>query len=274
MFNPLYAIFLAVACWVLPLSAQAEPWFGAQFAADIVMYPSKDPKDVASGKLYAGDRILRAEGTHNGQSKIVIIDYRNRKSWTVLPDTRQYLKGLVNTPMPPRPDIDLIPVDADSPCQRSKQVSCRMMGKESIQGIDVEKWEISAKDHQGNAREMWLWVDPQRRLVLRKVVRNGPSMKRMLHGTEVIQGRPTEKWGFVMRIKGQPTQRYFQWIDTRLRVPVRVMRNDQVMAELTNIREGAQAASIFQLPSGYTELKPPRPSQNMPSTGGAFDAGR
>src|SRR5579883_1715690 len=65
-------------------------------------------------------------------------------------------------------------------------------------------------------------------------------------GTETVNGRVCDKWIFT-RSSGDQTV----WVDQKLHFPIKSVQSDGSTFELSNIQEGAQAASLFVPPAGY-----------------------
>jgi uncharacterized protein DUF4412 len=65
-------------------------------------------------------------------------------------------------------------------------------------------------------------------------------------GTETVNGRSCDKWEVTQKNGDKETL----WIDQKLHFPVRVT-NGQNTTDFTNIKEGAQDASLFKVPAGY-----------------------
>jgi len=70
-------------------------------------------------------------------------------------------------------------------------------------------------------------------------------------GPGIADGRLCDKWKFSnsKRASSQTT-----WIDQKTGIPIRTETSDGTVMELTNIKEGAQSASLFEIPSGYTKM--------------------
>lgn len=264
-------VFLVAVAAVMagqPVQA-AEPFYGGPFSADIVMQNPKNPAEKAQGKLFVGDMVVRAEGTHNNQSKAVLMDYRKHQLWTLDITGKTFHQGPGDAPMPPGPDVEGIPSDADSPCnkqQQGQQMTCKAMGQEQVGGVNAEKWEMTSSQ-QGQQMRMLLWFDPQRRIVVRSESQNGPSMLRTFQGQEQVNGRCAEKWEIANSYQGK-SQKVMRWVDCKLRVPVKVVGEGQFTAELTNIQEGAQAPQLFTIPTDFKQVQPPQPKQQGGGQGG------
>jgi outer membrane lipoprotein-sorting protein len=69
-------------------------------------------------------------------------------------------------------------------------------------------------------------------------------------GTETVNGRVCDKWVTTDK-NGKITT---AWIDQKLYFPVRSQSSDGSTMNLTNIKEGAPAASTFEVPAGYQKM--------------------
>ncbi|MBF0424358.1 MAG: hypothetical protein HQL66_00860 [Magnetococcales bacterium] len=254
---------------VVASPAAAAPWYGGEFSAEVTMSSKDNPSNQATGRVFVGKGRLRAEGSYRGQSKVVLIDDTNHKAWTLLPTSKQYYEGVADAPVPPQPDVEPMPSDADSPCNTSAgQVKCSKTGTENVGGVAAEKWVI-VRAFQNRTMQVNLWVDAQRRIVLRQEAQDGPIMERLFKGMEDVNGRQTEKWEFVRSFRGQ-SMSSTQWIDARLRIPVRGMSSDQkYLLEVRNIQEGPQADALFVLPGDFQQVAAPKmPDPRMGGEGG------
>lgn len=79
--------------------------------------------------------------------------------------------------------------------------------------------------------------------------REGYTCKKV--GTETVNGRTCDKWEFTENSgNGKETV----WIDQKLHFPVKTVSADGGTTEFTNIKEGAQDASLFEVPAGYQKM--------------------
>ena len=269
------------AYWVNPMSAHATPWYTGEFSADVVLTDPRAPQNKVHGTFHVGKDRFRAEGLFQGKRSVLIVRPLDRMVWTLFPEDKTYYAGPGKMPIPPKPDLEQLPGDADSPCQQDRALSCTSIGSESLHGIQTEKWHIVYQGHvpvAGNRaqpleRKATLWADPSRHIVIRQQPEGGPLMERTLIATERINGRETEKWTFVHSFQGQ-SQRYVRWVDVQLRVPVREERNGTVVMELLNVHARKQPADLFEVPKAFREIQPPRsfqgedqPVQGQPGSG-------
>lgn len=78
--------------------------------------------------------------------------------------------------------------------------------------------------------------------------REGTTCKKV--GTETVNGRSCEKWEFTKGGKLEETE----WIDRKLHIPIKAVRDDGSGFELQNLKEGPQPDSAFAIPSGYQKF--------------------
>ncbi len=80
-------------------------------------------------------------------------------------------------------------------------------------------------------------------------------------GSETVNGRDCDKWQ--MKPKSPDLRPSTAWVDKKLHLPVRMVGGDGTEFNLTNVREGSQPASLFELPAGYKKMDfggtPPQP---------------
>ena len=70
-------------------------------------------------------------------------------------------------------------------------------------------------------------------------------------GTETVNGRSCDKWEFTDK-NGGGTRTV--WLDQKLHFPIKMVGSQGDNFELTNVQEGTQPASLFEVPAGYTKM--------------------
>ena len=75
----------------------------------------------------------------------------------------------------------------------------------------------------------------------------GATCKKL--GTETVNGRSCDKW----EVDEKSGRKETLWIDQKLHFPIR-MTDGQITSDFTNIKEGAQDASLFKVPAGYRKF--------------------
>lgn len=71
-------------------------------------------------------------------------------------------------------------------------------------------------------------------------------------GEETVNGRDCDKWEFT---SADASQNRTVWVDKKLHIPVRSVSADSTV-EFTNIKEGPQDKSHFEVPSDYQKFDP------------------
>jgi len=72
-------------------------------------------------------------------------------------------------------------------------------------------------------------------------------------GTETVNGRSCDKWEIT---DNKNSRKSTMWADQKLHFPVRMQEADGTTMDMTNIKEGAQDASLFKVPAGYKPFDP------------------
>jgi hypothetical protein len=78
--------------------------------------------------------------------------------------------------------------------------------------------------------------------------REGTTCKKV--GSETVNGRNCDKWEFTKDGKLDDTE----WIDRKLHIPIKSVRNDGSGFELQNLKEGPPPDGVFAIPSGYQKF--------------------
>jgi len=81
---------------------------------------------------------------------------------------------------------------------------------------------------------------------------NDANMECKKAGTETINGRATDKWEFTSK-DGQG-ENYTAWVDRKLHFPIKTQESNGSSMELSNIQEGKQAGTLFEIPAGFTKF--------------------
>ncbi len=76
----------------------------------------------------------------------------------------------------------------------------------------------------------------------------GATCKRV--GSETVNGRSCDKW----EMTDQSAHKTTAWVDHKLHFPIKMQEQDGTVTDFTNIKEGAQDASLFVVPPGYRKF--------------------
>ncbi len=138
-----------------------------QFSATAVQ-TATEGKTMTS-KLYVGDGVVRTETSHEGQTRISIMDKKRRIAWMLNPEKQEYVE--MRGPAPSaqdRPSRSPLPDEPGSPCQEGREgFTCNKLGIENINGRQTEKWEFITTQ-QGQTMRAVFWFDRKLRTPIRK----------------------------------------------------------------------------------------------------------
>ena len=177
------AVFIIAACALVATSAQARDW-GPGFSATMVMTNPKNPSQQKTAEYHADkgkSRITskipkkRAKKQGMGKVQVNITNPYEGAMWLVFPDVKKYMerKGEPQSKLPPPP----MPSDKEHACNSAKEVSCKKLADETIDGRKVEKWEIVADGKNGKMTST-LWYDLELGIPIRELV-PGKMMREM-----------------------------------------------------------------------------------------------
>jgi outer membrane lipoprotein-sorting protein len=185
------------------LVLMAAPGFAVQapqpqpFSADMAVTGAKNGENI-TGTVYFSLPRTRMDMTAQGKKISMISNGSTQTSYMVMHDQHMYIEMHGNQPNPMTrkiPSIDSS-FDAQNPCGKQADVTCKKVGTESVNGRMCDKWVTTDKN-----------------------------------------GRTSTAW-----------------VDQKLYFPIRAISSEGTTMNLTNIKEGAQAASTFEVPAGYTKL--------------------
>jgi hypothetical protein len=222
-----------------------------QFSAEAVQ--TTPERGTVRAKVYVGEDAVRNEYRMKGQTFVEIVRTRTRDRILLNPSRKEYViqpGGNVN--LPTRQSKQ----DRQKPCDGVANVTCRLLGKEQVNGRAAEKWEFVQQLNGREVRSLH-WIDVRKRFPVRQLFPDGTVSEMNLLGTEKLDGRVVEKWEVVtIRPDGQ-RMRSVQWHDDKLNMAIREELPGGYVRELKNIKPGRQAASLFRIPPDYREIKPP-----------------
>jgi len=84
---------------------------------------------------------------------------------------------------------------------------------------------------------------------------NGMSCAKL--ATESLNGRMIDKWELTITKEGR-TVKSFVWLDQKLGMPIREEIAGMGAMELRNIKEDSQPDNLFEIPTGFQKVEPPR----------------
>jgi hypothetical protein len=193
-------LFTAIFVSIIGLAAWAQtPGMPQPFSADMKMSPGtgQERGQAMQGKMYSDSGKMRMEMNHSGHNVIMIINGKTQTSYMLMPEQHMYMEMHANGAR--RGQMGRMPSFNQflngSPCSVEKNMTCKDMGAETVDGRATEHWQITNNGEVSNA-----------------------------------------------------------WVDNKLHFPIKNVDAQGGTWELTNIKEGAQDASLFEVPSGYQKM--------------------
>jgi hypothetical protein len=169
----------------------------------------------------------------------------------IYPAQRQYIEQQSPAPLALPGEV------VTNPCDQLPDAQCENLGEETIGQQTAVHWRVSRQGPDNQAQVMEQWLDNKRGVPLRQIFPNGTRIDATLTGIENINGRNAERWEIVMTpITGNP-QTGIQWHDPELDVTIRESLPNGSVRELINIETSEPAASLFEVPAGFSRLKMP-----------------
>ncbi len=221
-----------------------------QFSADAIQRTPDRP--VMQARIFVGPDAVRSEYEMNGQRFIEIVREGDRV--LINPARKEYLiqpGGSAPLPQARRPQPP-----GTSPCQGVPGVTCRLLGKEKVNGRMAEKWEFVAS-HNGREVRSLHWIDVEKRFPVRQMFPDGSLVEMRLVSHETLDGRPVEKWEVKQTRPDGQTQISWQWHDPELHIAIREELPGGYVRELKNIRTEPQRPDLFTIPQGYRRIQAP-----------------
>ena len=145
-----------------------------QAAAESVQFSATavhtDPEGKATtSKLYVGDGVVRTDSSHDGQTRISIMDKNRRIAWMLNPQKQEYVEMRGPAPSGPAESSQpSMPDDPGSPCQTAREgFTCNKLGVETVNGRETDKWEF-IRTQRGQRMRAVFWFDRKLRTPIRK----------------------------------------------------------------------------------------------------------
>jgi outer membrane lipoprotein-sorting protein len=236
---------------LLIVSMHAFAGGGSEFSADFVQ--SMPQQGEQQGRIFVGNNRMRMEFDANGSKMIQIVDTDQQTMYMINPDEKSYMRQSGQAAMMP----GAVPQANDNPCVGMKNITCKRVGEEKVNGRLAEKWEFTSSG-QAQSGKMTIWLDKKRRIPVRQVMPDGSGMELTFMGNETVSGRKTEKWQMETSRPGGDSQITHQWFDPELNINIREEGAGGFRREVRNIRTGKQPAELFSVPAGYEEISMPQ----------------
>jgi hypothetical protein len=139
-------IFKKCPVWLLVLLTISGPAAAAQFSAVMMV---KDGDRLVPAKIYVQDGKMRQEFNDEVGQTITIVRPDMKVVWIILPRERAYAELPLGRKLPGQ--FIQIPVDA---------LSKRLVGKETVNGYEAEKYEVTVRGGRGLEKQI-IWLVPK-----------------------------------------------------------------------------------------------------------------
>ncbi len=239
---------LIVGC--LGCFAQVQAFdVSVEFRAEAIQRVPGRPDYKAN--MYVSKHAVRTESTLNNTPVIEITNAKAMTRLMLIPGEKIYLMQKAN---PQQAGWGSGKTDHKQPCKNLPDTTCKMVGKETINNRQTEKWEFLSTRNGQSYRSLH-WIDTERRMPIREFLPDGTVTELMMNGKEKTNGRQTEKWTMqITRADGQQMTSY-QWYDPELKIAIREEMQGGFVRELTKIKVGKQDAKLFEVPGGYKQVE-------------------
>ena len=219
---------------------------GVEFSADALQVsPGRPP---VYSKMYVSKSAVRTEMTQQGRRVIDIAHPKKGKRVLLFPDQKTYMEqtGLVVS-------SSWSGKSPKTPCEGLQDASCKKLGKEILQKVNVEKWQVERKI-KGKTYRSLHWIDANRRIAIKEMLPDGSVSELMMLGKEKLNGRNIEQWELRHTYSSGQNRVSKQWYDTQLKMVIKEEMPGGYLRELNNIKVNKQKKSLFELPKDYVNI--------------------
>jgi len=208
-----------VMCLTLAVTSLVASSAGAQeFSADVVTTPAKGTN---TSRVYVGKTKMRIQTLQNGQPEASVIwDAGQRSTVIVMDQNRSYIGG-TNSPI-----VNAALSSSGAP------TLLRLFAPATSDPCST--WNNAVLRFQDSTHK-------------------APHFSCQSAGSDVVNGRPAQKWAVTTTESNGTTESGYAWIDSKLHVVSRSQDKNSEM-ELKNVQEGPQPDAVFQIPTGYHQI--------------------
>lgn len=237
------AVFSAVAT-----DASLAYEVAVEFSATAVQIAPGQPDNQK--KMYVGKGMVRTDSMSNKTQLIEITKAKEQLRILMVPKEKIYMLQKSAGPAIP------VVVDesaAAKPCAGLRDTSCKLLGTEEINKRQTEKWEFTVRK-DGQLQLSLHWIDVKHRMLVREFFADGTYTELYPLGTEMLNGRHTEKWLWQLSGPDGQIEAATQWYDPELKIAIREELQGGFIRELRDIKTGKQDSSLFEVPEGYRQV--------------------
>jgi len=203
----------------LAVTSLAASSAGAQeFSADVVTTPANGTN---TSRVYVGKTKMRIQTLQNGQPEASVIWDASQKSTVIVMDQNRSYIGGSNSPI-----VNAALSSSGAP------TLLRLFAPATSDPCST--WNSAVLRFQDSTHK-------------------APHFACQSAGSDVVNGRPAQKWAVTTTEANGTTESGYAWIDSKLHVVSRSQDKNSEM-ELKNVQEGPQPDAVFQIPAGYHQI--------------------
>jgi outer membrane lipoprotein-sorting protein len=162
---------ICLALLLLPSAALA-----VEFSAQMLV---KDGDKIMPGKIYVQGGLMRQEFNDERGQTITVVRPDKKVVWVILPQERTYME----LPLKGRLPGQFIQMPPDA-------VQKRPLGKETINGYETEKYQVSVRSGEG-VEFQTIWVAPKLGMPLKLVVER---RRFSVEYRDIREGKQADRW--------------------------------------------------------------------------------
>jgi len=161
-------VFAGVTAAPRHTGAQTPGMFTVQFSADETMTTagrSGNPTTMA-GRVYIGKARMRTDMNMAGRGNMaMILNLETKNTIILMLDQKMAMDmsamgGRAGQMMGAKPPIDTSkPIDPEHPCAMSPDMTCNLVGNETVNGRECQKWIMTRKASDGTTTTSTAWLD-------------------------------------------------------------------------------------------------------------------
>ena len=239
--------FIVMSTLLLLFSLNVSAYeVNVEFSADAIQAaPGRPP---VYSKMYVSKSAIRTEMNQQGRRIVDIAYPKEGKRVLLYPDQKTYMEqtGLTVS-------SSWSGKSAKTPCEGIENASCQKLGKEIVQKVNVEKWQVERKINGKTYRSLH-WIDTNRRLAIKEMLPDGSVSELMMLGKDDLNGRNVEQWESRYTHSSGQNKISKQWYDLQLKIVIREEMPGGYIRELNNIKVNKQNKSLFELPKDYRKI--------------------
>ena len=239
--------FVFVTTLLLLVSVNANAFeVSVEFSADAIQVaPGRTP---VYSKMFVSKNAIRTDMMQQGQRLVDIAFPKQGKRLLINFEEKSYREqtGIAIA-------SSWSNKKASTPCEGVPGATCQNLGKETLQGIVVDKWQVERKVKEKKFRSLH-WIDSKRNLAIKEMLPDGSVSELMMMGKTDLNGRQVEHWEQRFSHPSGQSQVARQWYDPQLKIVIREEMDGGYLRELNNIKVGKQDKSLFVIPQGFKKV--------------------